>query len=56
MTNCLLHLVGLFLTGLGLGDSHLVILSLCSLVLFFFVINFLLRSLSFLIFVTFDLL
>jgi len=42
MTSCLLHLAILFLTGPGLGDSHLVILSLCSLVLFFFVINFIL--------------
>ena len=42
MTSCLLHLVFLFLTSLGLGDSHLVILPLCSLVLFFFVINFIL--------------
>ena len=42
MTSCLLHLVVLFLTSLGLGDSHLVILPLCSLVLFFFVINFIL--------------
>ena len=40
MTSCLLHLVALFLIGLRLGDSHLVILSLCSLALFF-VINFL---------------
>ena len=35
MTNCSLILVALFLIGLGLGDSALVILSLCSLVLFF---------------------
>ena len=35
MISCLLTLVALFLTGLGLGDSPLVILSLCSLVLFF---------------------
>ena len=35
MTNCSLILVALFLIGLGLGDSPLVILSLCSLVLFF---------------------
>ena len=47
MTNCLLTLVALFLIGLGLGDSPLVILSLCSLVLFF-VISFLLVSLVFL--------
>ena len=32
MTSCLLFLVILFLIGLGLGDSSLVILSLCSLV------------------------
>ena len=35
MTSCLLLLVVLFLIGLGLGDSPLVILSLCSLVLSF---------------------
>ena len=35
MTNYSLTLVALFLIGLGLGDSPLVILSLCSLVLFF---------------------
>ena len=35
MTSCLLLLVVLFLNGLGLGDSPLVILSLCSLVLSF---------------------
>ena len=35
MTNCSLILVALFFIGLGLGDSPLVILSLCSLVLFF---------------------
>ena len=35
MTNYSLILVALFLIGLGLGDSPLVILSLCSLVLFF---------------------
>ena len=34
MTNCSLILVALFLIGLGLEDSALVILSLCSLVLF----------------------
>ena len=44
MTNCSLTLVTLFLIGLRLGDSPLVILSLCSLVLFF-VISFLLVSL-----------
>ena len=47
MTNCSLTLVALFLIGLGLGDSPLVILSLCSLVLFF-VISSLLASLVFL--------
>ena len=35
MISCSLSLVALVLTGLGLGDSPLVILSLCSLVLFF---------------------
>ena len=35
MTNCSLTLVALFLIGLGLGDSPLVILSPYSLVLFF---------------------
>ena len=35
MISCSLTLVALFLTSLGLGDSPLVILSLCSLVLFF---------------------
>ena len=35
MISCLPTLVALFLIGLGLGDSPLVILSLCSLVLFF---------------------
>ena len=34
MTSCSLTLVAFFLIGLGLGDSPLVILSLCSLVLF----------------------
>ena len=47
MTNCSLTLVALFLIGLGLGDSPLVILSLCFLVLFF-VISSLLASLVFL--------
>ena len=47
MTNCSLTLVALFFIGLGLGDSPLVILSLCSLVLFF-VISSLLASLVFL--------
>ena len=36
---CLLLLVELFLIGLELGDSRLVILSLLSLALFLFVIN-----------------
>ena len=49
MTNCSLILVALFLIGLGFGDSPLVILSLCSLVLFF-VISFLLASIVFLFF------
>ena len=35
MTNCSLILVALFLSALGFGDSPLVILSLCSLVLLF---------------------
>ena len=43
-----------FFIGLGLGDSHLVILSLCSLTLSFFVISasfmFLLLSLFYLLF------
>ena len=47
MTNCSLILVALCLIGLGLGDSPLVILSLCSLVLFF-VISSLLALLVFL--------
>ena len=47
MTNCSLTLVALFLIGLGPGDSPIVILSLCSLVLFF-VISSLLASLVFL--------
>ena len=34
MTSCSLILVGLFLIGVGVGDSHVVILSLCSVVLF----------------------
>ena len=42
MTNCSLTLVALFLIGLGLGDSPLVILSLCSLVLFIVFSSFLL--------------
>ena len=49
MTNCSLILVALFFIGLGLGDSPLVILSLCSLVLFF-VISSLLASFVFLFF------
>ena len=49
MTNCSLILVALFLIGLGLGDSPLVILSSCSLVLFF-VISSLLASIVFLFF------
>ena len=43
MTNCSLILVALFLIGLGLGDSPLVILSLCSLVLFVVISSGLLR-------------
>ena len=39
MTNCLLSFLVPFLIGLGLGDSHLVILFLYSLALFFFVIS-----------------
>ena len=46
MTSCLLLLVVLFLNGLGLGDSLLVILSLCSLV-FSFVISFFCLFVSF---------
>ena len=46
MTYCLLLLVVLFLNGLGLGDSPLVILSLYSLVLSF-VINFFYLFVSF---------
>jgi len=34
MTSCSLILVALFLIGLGVGDSPLVILSLCAVVLF----------------------
>ena len=49
MTNCSLILVALFLIGLGLGDLPIVILSLCSLVLFF-VISSLLASIVFLFF------
>ena len=49
MTNCSLILVALFLIGLGLGNSPLVILSLCSLVLFF-VISSLLAPFDFLFF------
>ena len=43
MTSCSLILVALFLIGLGLGDSPLVILSLRSLVLFFVISSGLLR-------------
>ena len=43
MTNCSLILVALFLIGLGFGDSPLVILSLCSLVLFVVISSGLLR-------------
>ena len=49
MTNCSLILVALFLIGLRLGDSPLVILFLCSLVLFF-VISSLLAPFVFLFF------
>ena len=49
MTGCLLLLVVLFLIGLGLGDSPLVILSLYFLVLSF-VISSLLFSVCFLVF------
>ena len=49
MTNCSLILVALSLIGLGFGDSPLVILSLCSLVLFF-VISFSLAPFVFLFF------
>ena len=49
MTNCLLIFVVLSLIGLGLGDSTLVTLSLCSLVLSF-VISSLLFSVCFLVF------
>ena len=52
MTSCSLILVVLFLIGLGLGDSPLVILFLCSLVLFF-VISSLLFSVCFLVFFVF---
>ena len=61
MTNCSLILVALFLIGLGLGDSPLVILYLCSLVLFFVISSllvpfvFLFFSISFLfLFVSFS--
>ena len=53
MTSCSLILVALFLIGLGLGDSPLVILSLCSLVLFF-VISSLLFPFVFLFFFSFS--
>ena len=39
MTSCLLSFLVPFFIGLGLGDSHLVILSLCSLALSLFVIS-----------------
>ena len=39
MTSCLLSFLVPFLNGLRLRDSHLVILSLCSLALSFFVIS-----------------
>ena len=39
MTNCLLSFLAPFLIGLGLEDSHLVILFLCSLTLSFFLIS-----------------
>ena len=54
-TNFLLLLVNLSFIGLGLGDSHLVIISLCSLVLSF-ILNFLLCYFVFLFFVIFGLL
>ena len=47
MTSCLLSFLVPFFIGLGLGDSHLVILSLCSLALSLFVIS---ASLMFLLF------
>ena len=52
MTSCSLILVVLFLIGLGLGDSPLVILSLCSLVLSF-VISSLLVFVCFVVFFCF---
>ena len=52
MTSCLLLLVVLFLNGLGFGDSPLVILSLCSLVLSF-VISSLLVFVCFVVFFCF---
>ena len=55
MTSYLLPLLVPFLTDLGLGDSHLVNLSLCYLTLFFFVISFIHPFLS-LFFVIFDML
>ena len=56
MTNCLLSFLAPFLIGLGLEDSHLVILFLCSLTLSFFLISasFMFLLLSF--FVLFDML
>ena len=61
MTNCLLIFVVLSLIGLGLGDSPLVILSLCSLVLSFVISSLLfsfcfLVSFSFFLFVSFSVL
>ena len=49
MTSCLLLFVVLFLIGLGFGDSPLVILSLCSLVVSF-VISSLLVFVCFVVF------
>ena len=51
MTSCLLLLVVLFLNGLGLGDSPLLILSLCSLVLSFVISFFCLLVSFFVLFV-----
>ena len=53
MTSCLLLSVAPFLTGLGLGDSPLVILSLCFLVLSFVISIFFVFFSS--LFVIFDL-
>ena len=56
MTNCLLSFLAPFFIGLGLENSHLVILFLCSLTLSFFLISasFMFLLLSF--FVLFDML